>query len=64
MIVNEKLLTLGGVAYPKFGNGLILAGGGGSGKGWNYSHLLGIDGKIINVDDISGSISKAIGRNI
>jgi len=33
----EKLITFGGKAYPKFGNVVILAGGGGSGKGL-YSH--------------------------
>ena len=32
--LNEKLITFGGKAYPKFGNAVLLAGGAGSGKGF------------------------------
>ena len=31
--LNEKLITFGGKAYPKFGNVVLLAGGAGSGLG-------------------------------
>jgi hypothetical protein len=46
----EKLITLGGQAYPKFGQVVILAGGAGSGKGFQLSTLLGIQGKVFDVD--------------
>lgn len=46
----EKLITFGGKAYPKFGNVVILAGGSGSGKGFQIKHLLGIEGKVYDVD--------------
>lgn len=46
----EKLITFGGQAYPKFGQVVILAGGAGSGKGFQISNLLGIQGKVFDVD--------------
>ena len=48
--INEVLITLGKKAYPKFGNIVILAGGAGSGKGFVTQNLLGIEGKILDVD--------------
>jgi hypothetical protein len=52
LLLNEKLITFGGQAYPKFGNVVILAGGGGSGKGFIIKRLLGIEGNQFNVDDL------------
>lgn len=49
-MIFEKLITLGGKAYPKFGNVVIMAGGAGSGKGFISSNLLGIEGKVFDVD--------------
>lgn len=48
--LNEKLMTFGGVAYPRFGHVTILAGGAGSGKGFQLKELLGIEGKTLDVD--------------
>jgi hypothetical protein len=48
--LNERLMIFGKSAYPKFGNVLILAGGAGSGKGFQSSNLLGIEGKTLDVD--------------
>ena len=48
----EKLITLGGKAYPKFGQVVILAGGAGSGKGFQISNLLGVEGKVFDVDGL------------
>lgn len=48
--ITEKLMTFGKQAYPKFGNVLILAGGAGSGKGFQLSHLVGLEGKTLDVD--------------
>lgn len=48
--INEKLIIFGGKAYPKFGNIVIMAGGAGSGKGFQLEKLLGIEGKIFDVD--------------
>lgn len=55
----EKLITLGGKAYPKFGNVVILAGGGGSGKGFIQSQLLGIQGKTFDVDALKSLAVKS-----
>lgn len=49
-ILMEKLITFGGQAYPKFGHIVILAGGAGSGKGYQTDKLLGIQGKVMDVD--------------
>lgn len=48
----EKLITFGNQAYPKFGQIVILAGGAGSGKGFQLSNLLGIQGKVFDVDKL------------
>jgi dephospho-CoA kinase len=50
--LNEKLITFGGKAYPKFGNAVLLAGGAGSGKGFVLSNLLGIEGQVYDVDEV------------
>jgi hypothetical protein len=50
--ITEKLITLGGQAYPKFGQVVILAGGAGSGKGFQISNLLGVEGKKFDVDEL------------
>ena len=51
-VATEDLVTFGNVAYPKFNQVVILAGGGGSGKGFVQSNLLGIEGKVFDVDAI------------
>lgn len=48
----EKLITFGGQAYPKFGNIVIMAGGAGSGKGFIKDKLVGIEGKVFDVDEL------------
>lgn len=48
--LNEKLIILGGKAYPKFGQAVIIAGGSGSGKGFVYNNLIGLEGKKLDVD--------------
>lgn len=50
--INEKLITFGGKAYPKFGQVVIISGGAGSGKGFIKSNLLGIEGKVLDVDKL------------
>lgn len=50
--LEEKLITLNNQAYPPFGHAVILAGGAGSGKGFVISHLLGIRGRILDVDEL------------
>ena len=54
----EKLITFGGQAYPKFGNIVIMAGGAGSGKGFVLSNLVGIEGKVFDVDELKTLASK------
>ena len=50
--LDEKLITFAKKAYPKSGNLLILAGGAGSGKGFILNNLVGLEGKVFNVDDL------------
>lgn len=50
--IMEKLITVGGKAYPNFGNVVIMAGGAGSGKGFVQSTLLGVEGKTFDVDGL------------
>lgn len=52
--LNEVLITLGN--RPNFGQVILLAGGAGSGKGFMSMKLLGVTGKIFDVDDIKGRI--------
>jgi len=53
--LDEVLLTFGR-RRPRFNQVIILAGGAGSGKGFVIDNLLGIDARIIDVDDIKGKI--------
>lgn len=48
--LQEKIITLGKVLYPKFNTIVLLAGGGGSGKGFILSNLIGVEGKVLDVD--------------
>lgn len=50
--IMEKLITFGGKSYPKFGNVVLLGGGGGSGKGFVKKNLMGIEGKSFDVDEL------------
>lgn len=55
----EKLMTFGGRVYPKFGNIVILAGGAGSGKGFTLANLIGIEGKVFDVDKLKSLAMKS-----
>jgi hypothetical protein len=55
----EKLITFGGQAYPRFGNVVIMAGGAGSGKGFVKDQLVGIEGKVFDVDALKSLAMKA-----
>ena len=57
-ILLEKLITFGGKAYPKFGNIVIMAGGAGSGKGFVKDKLVGIEGRVFDVDELKTLASK------
>ena len=58
-ILLEKLITFGGKAYPKFGNVVIMAGGAGSGKGFVKDNLVGLEGKVFDVDALKTAAAKA-----
>lgn len=51
-VMDEALITFGKKKYPKFGQIVILAGGAGSGKGFVLKKLLGIEGKVLDVDKL------------
>lgn len=50
VLLTEKLITVGGKTYPKFGTVVIMAGGGGSGKGFIKNNLLGAEGYSFDPD--------------
>ena len=54
----EALITFGGKAYPKFGNIVIMAGGAGSGKGFVKDKLVGIEGRVFDVDELKTLAAK------
>ena len=54
----EKLITVGGKAYPNFGHIVIMAGGAGSGKGFVKDNLLGVEGFVFDVDALKTLASK------
>jgi len=58
--LDEALITFGGKSYPKFRQVVIQAGGAGAGKGFIQSKLLGIEGKVINVDDVKTWVGKSV----
>lgn len=58
-ILMEKLITFGGKAYPNFGNVVIMAGGAGSGKGFVLSNLVGLEGKVMDVDALKTASAKS-----
>lgn len=51
-LFTAKLLEVGKVRYPKFGNILIMAGGPGSGKGYQRKYLIGLEGKVLDIDKV------------
>ena len=59
-VVKEKLISIGGKQFPRFNQIIFLAGGAGSGKGFLSRNLLGIEGRVIDTDAISGLLSKAL----
>jgi hypothetical protein len=62
----EKLITFGKTAYPKFGHILIMAGGGGSGKGFIKDKLIGMEGFNFDVDELKrlAAITPAIVKKV
>jgi len=63
--LNEALITFNN-KRPKYNTALIMAGGAGSGKGFIQSNLIGIEGKIFDVDNIKKMVLKSaiIRRNL
>ena len=57
-MIMEKLITFDGKVYPKYNNVVVMCGGGGSGKGFVVSNVLGIDAKSLNVDDLKETLIK------
>ena len=53
--LDEVLLTFGR-KRPRFNQVIVLAGGAGSGKGFVIDNLLGVDAKVMDVDQIKGKI--------
>ena len=51
IINQDKVVKFNNKVYPNFGWCVIMAGGGGSGKGYSLNNFLPINGKIIDVDE-------------
>lgn len=58
-LLDEALITIGGIAYPKDNNVVIFAGGSGSGKGFIKDNLLGIDGIVFDIDKLKTQFLKS-----
>lgn len=50
MPLEEALIMINGIKYPKFNTVVIMAGGSGSGKGFIKDKLLGVEGWVFDVD--------------
>lgn len=59
--LNEVLITFGGKKETQFGQIVILAGGAGSGKGVVRRNLIGIEGKVFDIDAFKKLAFKAPG---
>jgi hypothetical protein len=57
--LNETLIQFGSQSSSQFGNVLILAGGGGSGKGFVLNNLIDLDGKVLDVDALKQAALRA-----
>ena len=58
-LFTAALLEVGGIRYPKSGNVLILSGGPGSGKGRQLKTLIGLEGKVLDIDEIQTLMIKS-----
>lgn len=58
-VLQEALIQFGGQKATQFGNIVILAGGAGSGKGFVLSNLIGLQGKVLDVDALKVAASKS-----
>lgn len=58
-LFTASLLEVGGVRYPKSGNVLILAGGPGSSKGYQLKTLIGLEGKVLDIDELQTLMIKS-----
>lgn len=57
--LNEKLITFSNKAYPKFGNVVLVVGASGSGKGFQLDKIIGIEGKVFDVDRLKELVLKS-----
>ncbi|BAU40084.1 hypothetical protein [Ralstonia phage RSP15] len=57
--LEEALISFGGKRDSQFGNVIILAGGAGSGKGFVLSNLIGLQGKVLDVDALKVAASRS-----
>lgn len=53
--ISEVLIQFGGAGDSQFGNVLIMAGGAGSGKGFVLKNLIGLEGKVLDVDALKAA---------
>ena len=53
-LLEDKVVKFGDdtTVFPKFGWACVLAGGAGSGKGYNFSRYIPIQGKLVDVDNL------------
>ena len=51
-LLEDRVTKFGGTVFPKFGWCCILAGGAGSGKGYNFTHYVPIEGRRFDPDRV------------
>lgn len=58
LVLTAAQLNVGGVSYPPYNQVLILAGGPGSGKGFQLGNLVNMTGKHYDVDELKTAVAK------
>ena len=58
-MINEALVEFGSKRETQFGNVVIMAGGAGSGKSFVLNNLLGVQGKVLDVDALKAAALKS-----
>lgn len=63
-IDEASVVTFGGKTFPKNGWCVILAGGPGSGKGYQQDNSIMIDAKVFDVDKLKSLYAKAANKGV
>ena len=59
-LMEDRVTKFGGEVFPKFGWCCILAGGAGSGKGYNFDRYVPIEGRKFDPDEVKKSVLRGL----